>query len=325
MAPTEDKCPSCEADLKPDFRFCPMCGHKVTTHPVCANCQYENEVAAKFCAGCGASLSGVGARPPATTIEGPPASASLEPPPHTGITIEFPFSGSQTLDFAVQSASKLPEFRQFGHEKKAIYRVTLASPELHLATDLLGYLKGWRSRTVYVDGQKMPWDSVFSYVWCFDKKAAGFKPEYYCFGYENEWEFNIWGCIQSHLPFSENAAWFCWGRWVGNSGDWEFDKERIRHEVQKNLHEYRFCPALDPTRMEDVLAALPERVNPTKDRNWKFVEKWGDEPTPTLIVTVERYGQKEKTAMKGVAPNGQGAIRDIGKRLRFRLPEPQQL
>ena len=113
------------------------------------------------------------------------------------------------------------------------------------------------------------------------------------------------------------------GCWIGNNGEWEFDKERIRHTLQKHLYEYRFCPALDLSRCEDALLALPERVNPTKDKNWKYVEKWGDEPTPTLMVTVERYGYTQKTAMKGVEPNGRGAIQDIGKRLRFRLPEPQ--
>jgi hypothetical protein len=314
-----DKCPSCEADLSPGFRFCPMCGHKPTTRLVCRNCQHENEATAKFCAGCGASLSSV----VGGATEGPPLTDSLEPPPSAGISIEFPFSGSQTFEFAVDSASKLPGFRQFGHDKKVIYRVTLPPADLHLATDLVGFLKGWRSRTVYVDGEKAPWDSVFSYSWCLEKKGASFKPDEYCFGYGNDWGFNIWGCIQSHMAFSDREEWFCWGHWVGNSGDWEFDKQRIRHELQKNLHEYRFCPALDLTRLEEALAALPERVNPAKDKDWKFVEKWGDEPTPTLTVTVERYGYKEKTAMKSVAPNGYGAIREIAKRVRFRLPQPR--
>jgi hypothetical protein len=124
------------------------------------------------------------------------------------------------------------------------------------------------------------------------------------------------------MAFSDREEWFSWGHWVGNSGDWEFDKQRIGHEVQRNLHEYRFCPALDLTRLEEVLAALPQKVNPARDNNWKFVEKWGDEPGATLMVTLQRYGHKEKVAMRGVAPNGHGAIREIAKRVTFRLPQP---
>lgn len=185
-------------------------------------------------------------RPPGNEPKQEPAlSVKIEPPPTTTITIEFPFSTSQTFDFAVSEAAKHPSFKQFGEGKKAVYRVTYERSDLIAATELLEYLKGWRRRVVYVGEQKVPWDSVFGFLWCFQRKQGCFKPEYYCFGYENEWEFNIWGCIQARLPFKEGAEWFCWGRFINDQGDWQFNKERICHEIQKNLHPYRFCPALD--------------------------------------------------------------------------------
>jgi len=73
------------------------------------------------------------------------------------------------------------------------------------------------------------------------------------------------------LSFTDNAQWFCWGEWQSNKGDWKFDKDRIRHELQKN--QYRFCPALQHDLVEDVLNTLPDVVNPNKDKKWKFVEK----------------------------------------------------
>ena len=108
--------------------------------------------------------------------------------------------------------------------------------------------------------------------------------------------------------------------WLNNKGDWKFDKERISHELQKGLYQYRFCPALRPELIQDVLNALPDVVNPTKDKNWKFVERWGDENSPGLVVTMNRFGIKENVVMKGVAPNGQGALKDMAKRMKFSLP-----
>jgi hypothetical protein len=247
--------------------------------------------------------------------------SSIEPPPNDGITIEFPFSTAQSFDFAVEAARKFATFKQYGRDKKALYRITIQPNEMDLLTDLLEHMKGWRKRTVYVNGEKLTWDSVFAFGWCYEKKKASFKPEFYCFGYENEWQFNAWGCIQGNLPFTENAQWFCWGHWLNNKGDWKFDKERIGHELQKTLYRFRFCPALRPELIQDVLNALPDVVNPSKDKNWKFVERWGDEHLPGLVVTLNRFGYKEDVVMKGVAPNGPGVIKEMAKRMRFSLPQ----
>jgi len=161
---------------------------------------------------------------------------------------------------------------------------------------------------------------VFSYIWCFEKKKASFKPDFYCFGFENEYQLNAWGCIQADLPFTENAEWFCWGSWQNNKGDWKFDKDRIRFELQKMLFKFQYCPALIPELIQDVLVALPDVVNPLKDKNWKFVERWGEESVPGIIISVTRYGFKEDVVMKGVCPNGQGALKELKKRMKYKLP-----
>jgi hypothetical protein len=129
----------------------------------------------------------------------------IEPPPANGITIEFPYSTAQAFDFAVASAKQFPTFQQYREDKKAVYRVTFDPLDMASALELVEYLKGWRRRVVYVDGEKVTWDSVFSFVWCYEKKKASFKPEYYCFGYENEYDINIWGCVQARLSFTDRT------------------------------------------------------------------------------------------------------------------------
>lgn len=317
-----DICPSCNENLQTNFRFCPFCGHDLEKPIICQSCQYINEANSRYCQDCGTPLQFIiknnnsKKKGEDDETETPP----LEPPPIAGITIEFPFSTAQSFDFAVEAARLLSNFKQFGQLKKAIYRVTLHSDEIESAENLLEHLKGWRKKTVYVDGEKVTWDSVFSFNWCYERKKASFKPSAYCFGFENEYQLNVWGCIHTNLPFVDNAQWFCWGSWLNNKGDWKFDKDRIRYALQKELYQYRYCPALKPELIEDVLITLPDVVNPLKDKNWKFVERWGDDTTPGLVMVVTHYGIKENVVMIGVAPNSQGALKELVRRMKYSVP-----
>ena len=85
---------------------------------------------------------------------------------------------------------------------------------------------------------------------------------------------------------------------------------------EKMFFRVRFCPAMQDSPALAVLDAFPDKVNPNKDKNWKFVEAWGDTPAGGLKMTTTSYGIKQTVVMKGVALNGRGAVEEIGKRLR---------
>lgn len=317
------KCPFCSNNLKSEFRFCPFCGYELNKSIVCSTCQYENESNSKYCQECGKSLilsnqsyksNNQYAESPQILIE------KVEAPASEGITIEFPYSSSQSYSFAVETAEKFTSYKVFGKDKKVTHRVIVKENEIESLTELIDSLKGWRNRTVYLNGEKVPWDAIFSFNWCFAKKKVCFKPDYYCYGYEYDYQFNIWGCIQANLPFSENADWFLWGNWLNKKGDWKFDKDRITHELQKNLYKYRYCPALNADLIQDVIKAFPEIVNPKKDKNWKFVERWGDDNFSGLTIEISRFGYSQKVTMIGVTPNGRGAIRELTKKMSYKLP-----
>jgi len=309
-------CEDCGFQLQPNFRFCPGCGKSLQKLGKCPKCGYDNEPNAHFCQNCGSQLQKI--KLSIAEQERTIKDIETTPIPEKGITIEFPFSSSQTFEFAVEEARKHSSFMQLGEGKKAIYRITYNQEEMEAATKLAEQMKGWRSRTIYIDGTKATWDSVFSFLWCYQKKQASYKPEFYCFGYENEWQYNIWGCIQSQLAF-RNEEWFCWGKFIDNKGTWQFDRDRIHHELEKNLYPYRFCPAFDQSRLEEIFNAFPNEVNPNKDKDWKFVESW-DEEAPGIVVTIKRYGFNEQVILRGVCPKGFGALKEINKNLKFKLP-----
>lgn len=317
-----EACLSCDFAIQESFRFCPGCGTELGRPVRCADCSYDNEPNSKFCQECGASLAANSGRRAAASKPAAAAPTAL-PTPSSGLTIEFAFSTSQTFDFTVAAASKQPSFARYGEGKKALYRVTYDpgnASDMRAVVDLVALMKGWRNRTLYVDGAKSAWDSVFAFTWCYQRRQSSFKPEYYCYGYDQPYELNLWGCVQAHMPFAGNAKWFTWGRFTDRNGEWEFDKARMRHELERALYPVRYCPALDGSRIGAVLAALPDRVNPARDAKWQFVQDWSGSAVDGLVIRLRQYGELQNVTVTGVTPSGQGALQDTARKLRLQLP-----
>jgi hypothetical protein len=234
------------------------------------------------------------------------------------ITLEFPKTQSQSFPFVLKAAQACPGFAEIQEGSQTLYRVSFARGELREALALVEQLKGWRRRAVFVDGEQVPWESVFAFLPCYLRRSGAYDPERYCFGDEFGWQTNVWGCVQAQMPFRSRATWLSYGRWVSADGDWQFDKERIRHELRKRLHRYRFCPALDIGLAADVVDALPEVVNPKRDRDWVFLHGWG-EMSGLVLRRPGPSGVPVNVTVVGVGPKGPGAVAAIARRLKRRL------
>jgi len=314
-------CPNCSGEIQDTFNFCPICGNDLGRPIICSKCNYPNEPNSKFCQECGEPLFSKLKAQPQQKKEKVNVEIIIPEPPKVGITIEFPYSTAQSFDFAIREAKKFETFEQYGEDKKALYRINVFEDELYRTKDLLEHLKGWRKRTVYCNGEKAVWDDIFRFFWCYESKLTSYKPEYYCFGYENEYEFNIWGCLMAGMSFNEDSKWFTYGKWVNDTGDWEFNKERIKHELAKELHNYRYCPAINLTLIQEVLEALPRVVNPAKNKNWKFMETYGEDGTNTLMHKINEDGYERIVYYNGVCPKGKLFLKDISDNIRKKLPD----
>jgi len=314
-------CQNCSTEIQDHFNFCPNCGTDLGKPVICKKCSYLNEPNSKYCQECGTALfeKYKVSEPKSKKIE--EIKIEIPSPPLTGITIEFPYSSAQSFVFAVDEAKKFDTFEQFGNDKKAIYRINVIEDDLYKTKELLEHLKGWRKKTVYHNGQKVMWDSMFSFQYCYEHKLASFKPEYYCIGFENEYDFNLWGCMRVEMPFVEHANWFTFGKWLNNKGDWIFDNERIKHELAKNIHYCKFCPAINLDLIQDILTAIPDIVNPSKNKNWKFKETFSNDGTNILTSTIKEYGFERTVNYNGVSPNGKMFIKDIAENIRKKLPD----
>ncbi|MHC4067511.1 MAG: zinc-ribbon domain-containing protein, partial [Planctomycetota bacterium] len=213
------KCPSCGANIGDSVRFCPACGTMV---------------------------QGV--------AEQAPKAVDLSVP-DSGITITFAESTSGGFPDAFNLAKQQKTFQEARRGKKRWFAVTADPEHIKVLVEIAEKLRGLRHREVYVAGKKEEWDLVFGFASCYSDRANSYHPVEYCFGVD-EGRFNVWGCKLSTSPWGSPSDWVAFGKFV-DSKTFEFDHDRIKHEMTQRLERARFCPHLRRRFISAVLRRLP--------------------------------------------------------------------
>lgn len=275
----------------------------------CPSCGALSDLDARFCPKCGKNLDDLIAE------DAGPSGYEI---PRTGLAIEFAESTAASFPKALEIARVSSGFQSCQKNKKYWYLATYPSNALIDAIPLSRALSGIRNRLLHLDGKETPWDEVFGFAWCAERRETAYRPIEYCFG-KDENRLNPWGCKQANMDWSDWAKWFCYGRWekagmFGGKVKWRFDKERIRHELSTNLFRFRFCPHLRTDLADAILKYLPETITPETDRNWGFHKSFDETPGAVKVVEKEDAGgftYKNEYWADGVSPKGLQAFNDI--------------
>jgi hypothetical protein len=276
-------CPSCSSTVKGNTKFCPNCGK------------------------------------PITQSEGEQERLTFEIP-KTGFAIEFCESTSGGFPAALDCAKNAQTFLTAIRNKKSWYLALWPEQSFAAVSKLAQLLSGIRNRRCYHSGTEIPWDQLFGFAWCAQRRETAYRPIEFCFGKDDN-RINPLGCKQSHMDWTEWAAWFSYGQFKSagifkQKYVWVFDKARIGHEVATNLHRYRFCPYLRRSLIDAVLHALPDEVEVTRDSPWKFSQSFEEKPGSIKVVEVERSGDveyKREYFADGVRPKGLGILEEVLK------------
>src|SRR5207253_8691688 len=110
--------------------------------------------------------------------------------------------------------------------------------------------------------------------------------------------------------WTEWAQWFSYGEFkqtgvLKEGYVWIFDKDRIRHEVNTNLHRYRYCPYLRLGLVDAVLSALPDQVEVKRGGPWQYSRAYQESPGSIKIVQIEQsagFEYKDEYFADGVRP-----------------------
>ncbi|MBD3341363.1 MAG: zinc ribbon domain-containing protein [Candidatus Lokiarchaeota archaeon] len=224
------KCDKCEANIPEGAKFCPQCADPVTEADI--------------------------VKSPAK-INGP-----------ANVEISFGLSSSANYAQAKEICEKLPNYIASGEGKTTKHYVCLPITEVELIINIWDLVGNWKSSQMLIDGQKSTKsDLVYRGVGCYRNRQNSYNPNQYCFG-EREYEYNIWGCRRMEMPiiFGE---WLTFGKF-DRSGIWYFDKDRIKQELERKIHENRLCPILNSNKILSTLSLIPDSINPKTSKKWSY-------------------------------------------------------
>jgi RNA polymerase subunit RPABC4/transcription elongation factor Spt4 len=279
-----------------------------TLQIVCKNCGQTTPSSARFCPHCGYEVA-------ASSDEGTSVTYEI---PKSGYAIEFCESTAAGFPSALDAAKRAPVFQSALRNKKQWFVAGWPASDFAAVVELAQELSGIRNRKLFQDGQEVEWNDVFGFVWCAGQRETAYRPVEYCFG-RDENRINPWGCKQARFEWTEWAQWFSYGQF-GKSGVmrtqnvWIFDKERIRHELNANLHQFRFCPHLRPKLVEAVLNALLDKVVVSLKDGWKHSQTFQEVPGCIKVVEIQKSGDfeyKNEFFADGVRPVGLDVLRQV--------------
>lgn len=267
---------------------------------ICSNCNSKIDSNAKFCPECGTPVSD-------STVE-PSINVSYEIPP-VGITIEFAESTSANFTDALSEQKNAPINNTCVKGKKNWYLANWAEKDFNKPLKLIDALKGMRNRKVYVDGEEQKWDDIWGFTWCAAQRDSAYKPIEYCFGLDEN-RFNIWGCKQSRMEWTDWSNWFTYGSFekVGllkNQVVFKFNKDKIKHELSTNLFNCKYCPYIKFDFIEKILDKFPDEVVINDKSDWKYKRDYNEAPGAIKVIsktTDNGYTFTDEFYSSGVVP-----------------------
>jgi len=275
---------------------------------ICPSCSVELLANSKFCPSCGKPIGTVDTAPVITEFQ----------IPIKGYAIEFCESTAASFPDALKQAKEFSTFASLVRGKKSWYCVTWSETDFEAVCKVAQHLGGIRNKKVYRDGQVVPWEELFGFIWCAEERSIAYRPAEYCFG-QDENRPNPWGCKQSQMDWTDWSRWFSYGKFV-QSGVlkttyvWVFDKERIKHELMTNIHRYRYCPFLRLRLLDAVLRYLPDQVDAASDKSWEYSRSYDEVPGAIKIVEVKKeegYTYKDEYFADGIRPKGLGILKEL--------------
>lgn len=212
------------------------------------------------------------------------------------VRMRFPLSLEGALGRATSVAARHPSYRIEDENGAARVAVELKLPEEWLSLDeLRTLLRGEREAEYAADGASLSGEELFGGLGCFLRKQRGGTSA-------REWctpgklaDKQLFPCKQIHVYDNDHAtanSWYAFGE-MGGDGVFEVDKEGLTEKVLSDLGFCARCPILDLDGVAEILARLPEKIDPNRDEAWRYR---GSGPLTSRTVTKNKVSASEEVA-----------------------------
>jgi len=193
-------------------------------------------------------------------------------------------------------ASRHPSYRVEGANGSARVSVELDLPaDWRLVDDFSGLLRGEGEAGYAADGTPLSGEELFAGLRCFLRKQRSGTPA-------REWctplslsDKQLFPCKQIRVYDNDHLtdnSWYAFGE-MGESAVFEVDKDAITERILSDLGPCVRCPILDLDATAELVARLPEKLDPGRDAAWRYRE-YG--PVSNWKVMKTREGREEAAA-----------------------------
>src|ERR687893_690976 len=208
------------------------------------------------------------------------------------VRVGFPLGSDGPLGRAAAVVASHPSHKVEGANGPAQVSVELDLPDdWRLLDDFSGLLRGEERAEYAADGEEISGEELFGGLRCFLRKQRSGTPA-------REWctpsklaDKQLFSCKQIHVYDNDHLtdnSWYSFGK-MGEDGAYLVDKEAITERILSDLGPCVRCPILDLDTTAEIVARLPEKIEPGKDASWRYKE---DGPLTSWAVVKTRDGRE---------------------------------
>src|ERR687893_424049 len=208
------------------------------------------------------------------------------------VSVGFPLGSDGPLGKAAAAATRHPSYRVEGVNGSARVSVELDLPDdWRLLDDFSGLLRGEDGAEYAANGASVSGEELFDGLRCFlRKQRSGASARDWCTPARLA-DKQLFPCKQIHLYDNDHLtdnSWYAFGR-MDEDGAYLVDKEAITERVLSDLGPCVRCPILDLDTTAEIVARLPEKIEPGKEVGWGYRE---DGPLASWKVVKTREGRE---------------------------------
>jgi transitional endoplasmic reticulum ATPase len=229
------------------------------------------------------------------------------------LRVDFPLRSEGHLGRAAALASRHPSYHVDGVNGTARVSVDLDLPsDWRLLDDFSGLLRGEGGAEYATEGTPLSADELFGGLRCFlRKQRSGTAAREWCTPSSLEGK-QLFPCRQIRVYDNDHLtgnSWYAFGKMDGGAV-FEVDKDAITERVLSDLGPCVRCPILDLDATAEIVARLPERIDPSRDEAWNYKEDGG---LPGWKVVKTRDGREEAVPQEEVR---EGLIERLARSVR---------
>src|SRR4028118_1931406 len=212
------------------------------------------------------------------------------------VSLRFPLASEGALERASSVAARHPSYRIEGANGASRVAVELDLPdEWRPLDELRTHLRGQSEAEYTADGVALTGEELFAGLGCFLRKQHRGETALEWCTPKKLADKQLFSCKQIRVYDNEHAtpnSWYAFGE-TGEDGVYRVDKERLTERVLSDLGPCVRCPILDLDGTAEILARLPEEIDPNRDETWRYK---GSGPVTDWTVTKNREIRPEESA-----------------------------